>query len=1266
MTGFVTAGRLLSTLACAVGIAGTAAAQQIRTYTQTQTGPTLLTFGLPVPRPIESLTPVDGFRSYASLDARLQGLALASDDLSAHDIGRTFAGRPHWAYVVSDADGIDVEGRPEAAFFINATTHAREWGAPEVSTGTIERLVAGANDGGLTRYLLDNTRLVTIPVHNIDGLLQAQRFPTDVIVGQDPNSTTSPRDGRMRRKNMRGVDEVLTTFADHLNGVDLNRNHPPFWATSSQSSSNPAELRFHGSGPHSEPESMALRRAAELGPATRFRLGIDVHTYSRVFFSSNTARTRLNEIQRRLLANLTTHHEQVSGKLYIDKPDPPNTGIGAAAEYFAYEWLVPSWTLELEPLNDATEYGGTAVTHGGFILPASEARRVRESWAETHVVAFYIMAGPPHLVRVRMYDVQSGALAQETRWQYNATSAQRALQTSVPGSLQPGRRYRAELAFSKPMRRRDATGAIVPLPGLFITPQPQVALLNGTQRQPLDVAGGVWLDEPTRVMRYRGDTFAFEFTAPVNVADYRLEVNVLDMTGLALDANPSTPVDWSAGAWSEWEDATGVDGDVGGADTGTPLSVATATASLLEIVPASRLVGEGDSGLLRLRLAQSNTRRIDAYLYAYDGTFPGPSLIASWLPGETGERGVLLPFGENLDADGDRDVGVRFVEAVDGTFGASHGVDYRVLDNDASDHVVFRLRQPEELPGVWSLLRSGAPSRRLVLDGNLAYEVPADTAAAVDGGFAPLESTLRIYGNGATLRLSSENRVAPLIDVAAAGDLWLDRLDVTSAPASGNNTQSVIRNAGLLSMQRVRASGEFRLSSPGDLIENHGDLRIERSLLHGVDTRCKSLIGGRSGSLSFTTSTADTNLIGAVVGVLGGTTRLHGLSLIGNLSDVTPIFDGSREGPPQFGHVLLQENDAYVGRCLAFSPTPEEQNCDRAGSSLGFNIENYTACGFNQPSDRSGIDLGNFTFDAALGGYAPIGSAIDGGATAAQSAATGCGPVDQRGAPRPQTLTPGAAPRCDIGAIELGVNPYRGIWQPDRAGHGVDIQTAGNNLFLAWYTYEDDGEPTAYQAVAPLTGPHWEASLQVSSRNPQTGQITQRTVGRVTLDFTSDTDARLGWRFDARGTTGSERIRPSLFAPGQPRFEVTGLWYPPDDAGYGATISRRGEITAVGLYYYDSQGNIRWALGTSNGTDAFEMPMTSYTGFCPDCNAATMPVTGRPAGTMLAHFHTPERARLDMQLTYPGAAGGVWNKQRARFVPINDPVDNRYPLGTVP
>ena len=136
------------TMAVALCLSTAAGAQQIRTFTETFSVPNALVYGLPVPLPIDSLTPVDGFRSYAALEARLQALALESDDLAAHDIGRSSANRVQWAYVAGGEDGVDVEGRPEAAFFVNATTHAREWAAPEVATGTLERLLAGADDRG--------------------------------------------------------------------------------------------------------------------------------------------------------------------------------------------------------------------------------------------------------------------------------------------------------------------------------------------------------------------------------------------------------------------------------------------------------------------------------------------------------------------------------------------------------------------------------------------------------------------------------------------------------------------------------------------------------------------------------------------------------------------------------------------------------------------------------------------------------------------------------------------------------------------------------------------------------------------------------------------------------------------------------------------------------------------------------------------------------------------------------------------------------------
>ena len=100
-----------------------------------------------------------------------------------------------------------------------------------------------------------------LPVSNVDGFLQTQRYANKVI-----NSIQQPRDGRMRRKNMRNVDEFLSTENDGLFGVDLNRNNNPYWASNpNRSSADPSSIVHHGSGAASEPEIQALQQARQIG-----------------------------------------------------------------------------------------------------------------------------------------------------------------------------------------------------------------------------------------------------------------------------------------------------------------------------------------------------------------------------------------------------------------------------------------------------------------------------------------------------------------------------------------------------------------------------------------------------------------------------------------------------------------------------------------------------------------------------------------------------------------------------------------------------------------------------------------------------------------------------------------------------------------------------------------------------------------------------------------------------------------------------------------
>ena len=174
----------------------------------------------------------------------------------------------------------------------------REWQTPEVLAGIFELFAENSDDNYVHQYLMENANIILIPVANPDSFLQSQRFPSTVIVGGDPSVSTWPRDGRMRRKNMRDVDENINTLDDHLFGVDLNRNSDPFWRANVDgslptisSSDDVTSLVHHGSGPFSESESQAREAAADLGPTDKLRVYIDVHSFGQFFpwYQSNNA-----------------------------------------------------------------------------------------------------------------------------------------------------------------------------------------------------------------------------------------------------------------------------------------------------------------------------------------------------------------------------------------------------------------------------------------------------------------------------------------------------------------------------------------------------------------------------------------------------------------------------------------------------------------------------------------------------------------------------------------------------------------------------------------------------------------------------------------------------------------------------------------------------------------------------------------------------------------------------------------------------------------
>lgn len=578
-----------------------------------------IALGYPVPIPVDTSLPFDGFRSQAGLQARHQDLAASTPWVHPHTIGTTHKGRTIWAYRLGDADRTTPWGLPEPATLTNGGIHAREWSTPETVTGILELIATAPADAHIYDFLREQVNMIVIPVLNIDGFVQTQRDPTLNYLGSDPDfPDSSPRDGRMRRKNLLNTDENLSTREDHLGGVDLNRNNGPYWARNAQrSSGDPASLVHHGTSPASEPEIQALQAAPDLGPGERLRIYTDVHSYSQVHFWSRLGDgAQLARQTQDVLRVFSNHHQAFgAGKRYhyaYSANVPVNQGIGSTEEYFLYTYRVPSWTLETEPTGGQSyhaaspgggaDYGGAGVNvHDGFILPESQVRRVREELAQTFATVFYRQAGPPNLQAIRVLDAATDAVLLETQWD-GVDEATRSRFSQQLRSLAPGQDYRLWLGFSKPMRWVDEQGHPVALQGHNSAAYLDVDVeLRADAETELDVAWGdvEWLVEPGGApdgyLRYRTDALAIPFTIAESThnqsllaspLDVTLRVRAWDMTLLGLDGDPSSVADWADGQWSGFEDSSDNDTGIGGWDDTQVIRVEAGPATEPFLLPA--------------------------------------------------------------------------------------------------------------------------------------------------------------------------------------------------------------------------------------------------------------------------------------------------------------------------------------------------------------------------------------------------------------------------------------------------------------------------------------------------------------------------------------------------------------------------------------------------------------------------------------------------------------------------------------------------------
>ena len=177
---------------------------------------------------------------------------------------KTFQGRDIQAVEIADDVASEDDGRP--VLYLNGIHHAREWPATEVLMEFAWDLLKNHGSDKQLAGILKDVRVVLQPYTNIDGFIVSRGSPNLIDPDSLENAVYSTATGvvllggslEYKRKNCNPYPLVdPSPVCEYKFGTDNNRNYPHTWGGRG-ASTNPNDQSFRGSGPGSEPETVAV------------------------------------------------------------------------------------------------------------------------------------------------------------------------------------------------------------------------------------------------------------------------------------------------------------------------------------------------------------------------------------------------------------------------------------------------------------------------------------------------------------------------------------------------------------------------------------------------------------------------------------------------------------------------------------------------------------------------------------------------------------------------------------------------------------------------------------------------------------------------------------------------------------------------------------------------------------------------------------------------------------------------------------------------
>jgi hypothetical protein len=272
---------------------------------------------------------------------------------------------------------------------------------------------------------------------------------------------------------------------------------------------------------------------------------------------------------------------------------------------------------------------------------------------------------------------------------------------------------------------------------------------------------------------------------------------------------------------------------------------------------------------------------------------------------------------------------------------------------------------------------------------------------------------------------------------------------------------------------------------------------------------------------------------------------------------------------------------------------------------------------------------------------------------------------------------------------------YAGNWfDVQRNGHGIDIHpipsasgSSFDRAFVKFYTHDQAGNPEYYIGFGPIVDSQMLADSNTAANGNSTslGRYLVRNgvissdpnyTGKLRLDLLDGSNSAPCTRSGRNPISGpsmsalfvvnqdiSNWCLEPIGTPAQrPANDFSGIWYNEADGGWGVSLlnlnQNGGNFLNVLIYYPDAQGNPRWAYAfATNFSSGQTLQVFNRIGYCRGCPVRE-PVD-QLIGTITLSLGQVEGTtggnnQVTLDLTYPGAEGGRFNRTDAKLVRLTN------------